>query len=195
MLPERAGWAGWTACGGPSGTCAGRSGRRAGPAYLALVDAEAARTGLPADAGRALARTSRFRTPARSRSTWAAGSPHAGWVSAAPGPASRRAAVRVHAALDEHGAAVPWLVFGHTHRAGHHVIAGTSACYLNTGTWTDDVRGTRAGPRRRPAVPLRARRRHREDGAVATQAALHYWSAPQGGRGRPRRPEEPARRG
>ena len=82
---------------------------------------------------------------------------------------------------------MPSLVFGHAHRADHHVIAGTSACYLNTGTWSDDVRG--AGPdqsddRLFPYVRVDATG---EDGAVTAQAALHYWSAAAGVRGRPRR--------
>ena len=99
--------------------------------------------------------------------------------------------------LDERGAAVPSLVFGHAHRADHHVIAGTSACYLNTGTWSDDVRGPgpdQSDDRLFPYVRVDATG---EDGAVTTQAALHYWSS-RGGRG-PRvsstSRKEPARRG
>ena len=154
-----------------------------GPAYLALVDAEAARTGLPADAGRALARTSRFRTlPVALDAGRRVAARRLGIYR--PGARLRRAAVRVDTVLDEHGAAVPSLVFGHAHRADHHVIAGTSACYLNTGTWSDDVRGPgpdQSDDRLFPYVRVDATG---EDGAVTTQAALHYWSS-RSGRGGP----------
>ena len=168
----------------------------AAPTHLALVDAEAARTDLPVDAGRALARTSRFRTlpvaldVGRRVAARRLGLEH-------PGARLYRAAARVHAVLDEHGAAVPSLVFGHAHRADHRVIAGTSAGYLNTGTWSDDVRGR--GPdqhddRLFPYVRIDATG---GDGGVTTQAALHYWSS----RSRPgpgvssTSRKEPARRG
>jgi hypothetical protein len=167
-----------------------------GPAYLALVDAEAERTGLPADAGRALARTSRFRTlPVALDAGRRVAARRMGIDR--PGARLRRAAGRVDAVLDAHGAAVPFLVFGHAHRAGHHVIAGTSACYLNTGTWSDDVRGPgpdRGDDRLFPYVRVDATG---EDGAVTTQAALRYWSSRggRGSRGSPTSRKEPARRG
>ena len=190
-------WTGWTAYGGPSGTCAGPSGRRGAPAHLALVDAEAARTGLPADAGRALARTSRFRTLPVALDVGRRVAARRLGVER-PGARLRRAAARVHAVLDEHGAAVPSLVFGHAHRADHDVIAGTSACYLNTGTWSDDVRGRgpdQSDDRLFPYVRIDATG---GDGAVTTQAALHYWSSARSGPGpRPSSTsrKEPARRG
>jgi hypothetical protein len=148
--------------------------------YLALVDAESSRAGLPVAAGRALAGTSRFRTlsaavdvtrrvTARSLGF---GRPEAGL---------RAAAGHVHAALAAHGADVPWLVFGHTHRAGAYALPGTSAGYLNTGTWTDDVRGNgpdRGDDRLFPFVRVDAAGR---DGATAAQASLHYWSVSEGG--------------
>ena len=86
-----------------------------------------------------------------------------------------QAAARVHSALDLHGAAVPFVVFGHTHRAQKHVIAGTSACYLNTGTWSDDVRGggpDRADDRLFPYVRVDALD---AGGVVTAQASLRYW--------------------
>jgi hypothetical protein len=99
--------------------------------------------------------------------------------------------------LDEHGAAVPSLVFGHAHRAGHDVIAGTSASYLNTGTWSDDVRGRgpdQSDDRLFPYVRIDATG---GDAEVTTQAALRYWSSRSGPEPRvsstSRR--EPARRG
>jgi UDP-2,3-diacylglucosamine pyrophosphatase LpxH len=166
------------------------------PAYLALVDAEAARTGLPVDAGRALARTSRFRTlPAAVDVTRRVAARRMG--SERPGAGLRRAAARVHAVLDEHGAAVPAVVFGHAHRAERDAIAGTSACYLNTGTWSDDVRGH--GPDQRddrlfPYVRIDATS---GGGVVTTQASLRYWSSRSGPEPRVSgaRRREPARRG
>jgi hypothetical protein len=118
-----------------------------------------------------------------------------------PGARLYRAAARVHAVLDEHGTAVPSLVFGHAHRADHHVIAGTSAGYLNTGTWSDDVRGRgpdQSDDRLFPYVRIDATG---GDGGVTTQAALHYWSSRSRSRSRPgpgvssTSREEPARRG
>jgi hypothetical protein len=97
--------------------------------------------------------------------------------------------------LEVHGAAVPAVVCGHAPRAGHHVIAGTWACYLNTGTWSDAVRG--AGPDQRddrlfPYVRIDATG---ADGPVTTQAVLHYWSSgPAPGLSSTSR-KEPARRG
>ena len=166
-----------------------------GPDYLALVDAEAARTGLPADAARALARTSRFRTlPVALDAGRRVAARRLGIER--PGARLHRAAARVHAVLDEHGATVPSVVFGHAHRADHDVIAGTSACYLNTGTWSDDVRGPgpdQSDDRLFPYVRVDATG---EDGAVTTQAALHYWSSPgPGPRVSSTSRKEPARRG
>lgn len=156
---------------------AARSAERAATAapYLALVDAEASRVGLPVAAARSLARTSRFRVV---RAAVAVGYRVASrrLGTERPGAQLRKAAARVHAVLDDHGAAVPWLVFGHTHRAGTWAGAGTSEGYLNTGTWTDDVRGS--GPdvgddRLFPYVRIDA---VAAGGALTTQAWLRYWS-------------------
>ena len=159
-----------------------RAERRAvAAAYLALVDAEAARTGLPADAGRALARTSRFRTlpvaidAGRRVAARRLGVDAPGPVCAGPPYASTRRWTST-------GRPCPRWSSAHAHRADHHVIAGTSACYLNTGTWSDDVRGRgpdQSDDRLFPYVRVDATG---EDGAVTTQAALHYWSS----RGGPR---------
>ena len=148
--------------------------RAAGAPYLALVDEEASRAGLPGPAARTLARTSRFRiVPAAvgvsrrvlSRRLRANGR----------GSTLAQAAARVHSALDLHGAVVPFVVFGHTHRAQKHVIAGTSACYLNTGTWSDDIRGggpDRANDQLFPYVRVDALD---AGGVVTAQASLRYW--------------------
>ncbi len=155
----------------------------AGAPYLALVDAEASRAGLPVPAARTLARTSRFRAvPAAVGVGHRVLSRRLG--AGARGSTLAQAAARVHSALDLHGAEVPFVIFGHTHRAGKHVIAGTSAGYLNTGTWSDDVRG--GGPDRRddqlfPYIRVDALD---ADGVVTAQASLRYW----GMSGRPGRP-------
>ena len=142
--------------------------------YLALVDAEASRAALPVPAARALVRVSRFRTlPAAVGVSRRVLSRRIGVGPRGPGLA--RAAARVHCALDRNAASVPVVIFGHTHRAEKGPIAGTSACYLNTGTWSDDVRG--GGPDRDddrlfPYVRVDALD---AEGAVTVQASLRYW--------------------
>jgi len=59
-------------------------------------------------------------------------------------------AALVHEALSSSGQAAPCYVFGHAHVAQHLRLAGTGACYLNTGTWsTDGAESAPASARRR----------------------------------------------
>jgi UDP-2,3-diacylglucosamine pyrophosphatase LpxH len=108
--------------------------------YARLLDKEAVRIGLSADALRALARISRFRpVPAAvavagrvlARSMWRDHS----------GAYLESAVAEVHRTLTEHGCAVPWYLFGHTHRALCALVEDGDSRYLNTGTWSADVRG------------------------------------------------------
>lgn len=47
-----------------------------------------------------------------------------------------RVAAAVHGVLSSRGQAASFYVFGHVHVARHLRLPGTSACYLNTGTWS-----------------------------------------------------------
>jgi UDP-2,3-diacylglucosamine pyrophosphatase LpxH len=148
--------------------------RATGAPYLALVDEQASRAALPVPAAHALACASRFRTAAAA--VGASRRVLARRVKVgARGPMLRQAAERVHSALELHGATVPAVIFGHTHRAERQAIAGTSAFYLNTGTWSDDVRG--GGPDRGddqlfPYIRVDALD---VDGVVTAHASLRYW--------------------
>ena len=152
-----------------------RGERRAAAApYLALVDAEASRAALPVPAARALARASRFRTlPAALGVSRRVLSRRVGVGLRGPGLA--RAAARVHSVLELHGASVPVVIFGHTHRAQKSAIAGTCACYVNTGTWSDDVRGD--GPDREDdqLFPYARVDALETEGVVTAQGSLRYW--------------------
>ena len=148
--------------------------RATGAPYLALVDEQASWAALPVPAAHALARASRFRTVAAavgvSRRVLSRR------VGVGPrGPVLWQAAARVHSTLELYGAPVPTVLFGHTHRAEKQGIAGTSACYLNTGTWSDDVRGDgpdRGDDRLFPYVRVDA---VDVDGVVTAHASLRYW--------------------
>lgn len=114
--------------------------------YRSLVEDEAARQCLSAAALHELASLSPFRF---GRSCVLAGARIAGrrlgLVRAGDLLAAQAGAV--HAALCRAGSPAPTYVFGHTHRAEQRHLPGRpSATYLNTGTWSDDVRGV--GPDR-----------------------------------------------
>ncbi|TCN37650.1 hypothetical protein EV644_11186 [Kribbella orskensis] len=108
--------------------------------YARRIDDEAARIGLPPDALRALAQVSRFRLVPAAAAV-------AGRVLARSVGRDRQgaylesAAAEVHRTLSEHGCAVPRYLFGHTHRALLRAVEASDSCYLNTGTWSADVRG------------------------------------------------------
>lgn len=109
--------------------------------YAGLLDDEAVRVGLPADALHALARTSRFRpVPATAAVAGRVLSRAVGrdrW-----GDYLESAVADVHYTLTAHGCAVPWYLFGHTHRAMTTFVDGSGSRYINTGTWSADVRGS-----------------------------------------------------
>ncbi|TDO34241.1 hypothetical protein EV643_12826 [Kribbella sp. VKM Ac-2527] len=109
--------------------------------YANLLDEEALSIGLSADALRALARISRFRpVPAAAA---VLGRVLARSVGRDRGGAYlESAAAEVHRTLTEHGCAVPWYLFGHTHRAQWAFVEGGDSRYLNSGTWSADVRGS-----------------------------------------------------
>ena len=107
--------------------------------HLALVDAASERLDLPPQVGRALWGQSRFRIAATVAVTATRMARHRRGHS----PHDRVApdhAPAVAALLGAHGFRVGWYVSGHTHRAGEQALPdGTT--YLNTGTWSADVRG------------------------------------------------------
>jgi hypothetical protein len=61
-------------------------------------------------------------------------------------------AAAVHGVLRACGQGVQFYVFGHVHVAQHLRIPGTTACYLNTGTWSTD------GTMRRTWVEINTRK-------------------------------------
>jgi len=110
------------------------------PQYASLLADEAARIGLPAEALGSLAKISRFRpVPAAAE---VAGRVLARSVGRGrPGAYLESAAMEVHRTLTDFGCAVPWYLFGHTHSAVSAIVEGTDSRYINTGTWSADVRG------------------------------------------------------
>lgn len=148
--------------------------RRAGTAaYLSLVDREAHRLGLTPQAARALWQLSSFRLlPAAAGTAEGVLRRHLPRSDhrAQPSPPSR-AIARL---LERHGSPVPWLISGHTHRAGERSLAGTTTRSLDTGTWCSDIRGP--GPDREdgtrfPYVVLEA-------SASGSEGSLRYWHDP-----------------
>lgn len=117
--------------------------RAARRAYLAgALPGYAAGLGLPADTVLRLhemGRASPARTVRRLVRAGLAGGP----AFAEQLPA---VAAAVHEILGAAGRGAAFYVFGHAHEARHARLPGTAACYLNTGTWSTDVRGTREGP-------------------------------------------------
>jgi hypothetical protein len=109
--------------------------------YARLLDDEAVRVGLPADALHAVARTSRFRPV--SAVTAIAGRVLGRAVGRDRWGAYLEPAVAdVHRTLTAHGCAVPWYLFGHTHRALSAFVDGGASRYINTGTWSAGIRGS-----------------------------------------------------
>ena len=141
------------------------------PGYGELLQTESLRLALDEVAVRDLARLSRFRT-----------------VSALPRTATRivlaaagrtihgdkapAAAGRVVRTLEAHGSGVAWYVSAHTHRALESALEGGSARYINTGTWSSDVRGRGPDQSDRRAFPY-AVVDLAQDGT--TSGGLRYW--------------------
>jgi UDP-2,3-diacylglucosamine pyrophosphatase LpxH len=140
------------------------------PAYDELLQSESLRLTLDGTAVRELARLSRFRT-----------------VSALPLTATRivlsaiggkvsgqapAAATRVANILETHGAGVAWYISAHTHRALESALESSPTRYINTGTWSSDIRGQGPDQSDRQAFPY-ARINVADDGT--TSGGLHYW--------------------
>ncbi|MFP3463304.1 hypothetical protein R5O87_20920 [Arthrobacter globiformis] len=109
-------------------------------AYEQLLQAESLRLALEWVAVRDLARLSRFRTlsalpVAATRMVLAAAGRRV------TGERTPAAAGRVARTLEAHGAGVAWYVSGHTHRAAESPLGSCPTRYVNTGTWSSDVRG------------------------------------------------------
>ena len=140
-------------------------------AYDELLQAESLRLTLEGSTVRELARLSRFRTVsalpvAATRMVLAA----AGLK--VTGSAAPPAAVRTALTLDTHGSEVAWYVSGHTHRALESALEGSRTKYINTGTWSSDVRGQgpdRADPSVFPYVLISIA----ADGVAS--GGLRYW--------------------
>ena len=144
--------------------------------YDELLEAESLRLALDGMALRDLARLSRFRTVTALPVTAvrmvlaAAGRSVAG--EAAPASAGRLART-----LEAHGSGVAWYVTGHTHRALESALESCPTRYVNTGTWSSDVRGRGPDQSDRGAFPY-AVVDVGGDGAVS--GGLRYWR-PDGG--------------
>jgi UDP-2,3-diacylglucosamine pyrophosphatase LpxH len=109
-------------------------------AYEQLLQAESLRVALEWGAVRDLARLSRFRTlsalpVAATRMVLTAAGRRAA------GERTPAAAGRFARTLESHGAGVAWYVSGHTHRALESALEACPTRYVNTGTWSSDVRG------------------------------------------------------
>ena len=109
-------------------------------AYFELLQAESLRLALDEVAIRDLAHLSRFRTVsalpvAATRMLLAAAGRRV------TGEAAPAAAGRVARTLEAHGSGVAWYISGHTHRALEAALDGCPTRYVNTGTWSSDVRG------------------------------------------------------
>jgi UDP-2,3-diacylglucosamine pyrophosphatase LpxH len=140
-------------------------------AYEELLLAESLPLALDAVAVRDLARLSRFRTVsalpvAATRMVLAA----AGRSIA--GDRAPAAAGRFARTLQAHGSAVAWYVSAHTHRALESALEACPTRYVNTGTWSSDVRGHGPDQSDRRAFPY-ATINAAPDGA--TTGGLRYW--------------------
>ena len=83
------------------------------------------------------------------------------------------AAARFAGILETHGSKVPWYISAHTHRALESTLEACPATrYINTGTWSSDVRGQGPDQSDRQAFPY-ALVDVANDGA--TKGGLRYW--------------------
>ena len=140
-------------------------------AYFELLQAESLRLALDEVAVRELAHLSRFRTVsalpvAATRMVLAA----AGRTVA--GRRAPAAAARFAHTLQAHGAGVAWYVSAHTHRAFESALEACPTRYINTGTWSSDVRGRGPDQTDRRAFPY-AMVDVTRDGT--TSGGLRYW--------------------
>jgi len=140
-------------------------------AYFELLQAESLRLALDEVAIRDLAHLSRFRTVsalpvAATRMLLAAAGRRAGRQEA---PA---AAGRFARTLEAHGSGVAWYVSGHTHRALEAAIDACPTRYVNTGTWSSDVRGHGPDQSDRRAFPYVVVDVARDG---STSGGLRYW--------------------
>ncbi|MHA7263343.1 hypothetical protein ACX80W_09105 [Arthrobacter sp. TMN-37] len=140
------------------------------PAYDALLQTESLRLALDGEAVRELARVSRFRTvsalPAAAIRMVLRGAGHK-VTGAAPAAADRIARI-----LEAYGSGVAWYVSGHTHRALESAVGASATRYVNTGTWSSDVRGRGPDSSDRRAFPY-AVIDVAPDGT--TSGGLKYW--------------------
>jgi hypothetical protein len=148
------------------------------PAYDELLQAESVRLALDGVAVRELARLSRFRTVkalpvAATRMVLAAAGRRV--VSGEAPPAAGRSA----RTLEAHGCAVAWYVSGHTHRALESALEACPTRYINTGTWSSDVRGRGPDQSDRQAFPYAVVDLAHDGG---TSGGLRYWHPDGGGR-------------
>jgi hypothetical protein len=141
------------------------------PAYNELLQTESRRLTLDGTAVRELARLSRFRT-----------------VSALPRAATRlvlastgrnvnggqppAAAGKVAGILETHRSPVAWYISAHTHRALEASLEASQTRYINTGTWSSDVRGQGPDQGDRQAFPYAI---IEVDDAGAINGGLRYW--------------------
>jgi hypothetical protein len=137
--------------------------------YRALLQVEADRMGMSAVALQAVASTSPFGLRAALGVVGRVVLRQLGRDS--PGAYLESAAVKVHVALAAHHCAAPWYVVGHSHRATETSLDGAAVGYLNTGTWSADVRGT--GPDTLEPMLFPLVRLDVKNGAAL--ASLKYW--------------------
>lgn len=141
------------------------------PVYDKLLQTESLRLELDGVAVRDLARLSRFRTVsalpiAATRMVLAAAGRR---ITAEEAPA---AAGKFARTLEAHGSAVDWYVSGHTHRALESALEACPTRYLNTGTWSSDVRGLGPDQSDRRAFPYAVVDVDHDGG---TSGGLRYW--------------------
>ncbi|WP_258804055.1 hypothetical protein [Pseudarthrobacter sp. NS4] len=141
------------------------------PAYDELLQTESLRLALDKAAVRDLARLSRFRTvSALPRTATRIVLAAAGRSTA--GEKAPAAAGRFVRTLETYGSGVAWYVSAHTHRALESALEGGSARYINTGTWSSDVRGRGPDQSDRRAFPYAVVEVARDG---ATRGGLRYW--------------------
>lgn len=143
------------------------------PAYGRLLQTESSRLTLDGATVRELSRLSRFRTVtalpvAATRMVLAATGRR---VTGGQPPA---AAARSARTLESHASKVAWYVSAHTHRALESELDASTTRYINTGTWSSDIRGQGPDTSDGRAFPYAL---IEVDGDGATTGGLRYWRA------------------